>query len=335
MTPSIGRILGIRVRRQRTAYAVRALWGLALVALLAPRAAAAPLDLDDPTPRPVDVEFDQESDDFTAQGGSYSTPLRGSFESDGNIAYVTISGPDLAVKIDQLLGGILTTLPETFSDYVIAIEVATRAVLAADASGTIHTDFGDFDVTQIASSAEVAGFRLADIFGYELPAFCMSGALCTIVPGAPYDPATGRMNAVGVITGAVVDFFTPFGDIRLREAEAISCDTAVGAAEASNGDSVSLELALRNDLLTDQAVEIKVWADPPDGPPANLLSFGSEGGAKLVAAQVLAFPSGPLFTVNAATARGVWSFGCRILDPATGETLDSDVDSVQVLDPLP
>jgi len=305
---------------------------IALGLLVASSAGAAPLDLTDATPRPVDVEVDQESSDFAIVGGAYSTPVRGSFESDGTTATVTIAGTDLAAKIDQLLGGILTTFPDTFTDYVISIDVASGDVLSADVSGRIHTDLGDFDVVQTASSAEVAGFQLVDVFGFDLPAYCLVGLLCTIVPGAPYDPFTGSLNAVGQITGAVVTFFTPFGDLRLREAEPVTCDIAVMARDAFETDVISLELALRNDLPAERAVELKVWADLPDADPVNLLSIGGEGGVKLAADQVLAFPPGPLLTVDATTARGTWEFGCRVLDPATGATLDSDTDPVQVID---
>ncbi|HVP27944.1 MAG TPA: hypothetical protein VMW35_02125 [Myxococcota bacterium] len=313
----------------------RSLGAVALGALLALPAGAAPLDLGNPTPRGVDVEVDQSVRDYTVQGGAYSTPLRGTFTSDGTVATITVPAAVAAAKLQAILGGVFTIEPGTFSDYVIQIDIATHAVLSATASGRIDTVLGAFDVVQQTSSTTVAGFQIANVAGYNLPVFCDTGPMCTLVPGSGYDPATGRLNAVGSISGAVVPFFTPFGDLRLSEVSPVSCATSLFNDQVTNGDVISVELEVRNDLPTDRAVELKVWATLPGTAPVNLVNIGSEGGAILPAGQVLDFPGGSLVNVGANTARGTWTFGCRLVDPATGETLSTDSDATQVVDPTP
>src|SRR5262249_20058447 len=174
--------------------------GMAVRAILATSTAQArPLDLADPTPRQIRVEIDQELHDYAAIGGAYSLPIPASFTSDGTTATITVDGSAAAAFVTDYFNGAIGTVPGSFSDYVITIDVASGAITSAHVSGTLDTAIGAVPFDQTASSDAVAGFTIFPFMGFDFPLFCDSGAECTIVPGAPYDPATGRANAVGII----------------------------------------------------------------------------------------------------------------------------------------
>jgi hypothetical protein len=197
---------------------------LVLLPLLVSSALAAPLNLADPTARQIRVEIDQELHDYAALGAAHALPIQASFTSDGSVATIVVPSSATEAFIDQFFAGAISAVPGSFTDYVITLDVATGEVMSASASGTLSTVIGNIPVTQTASSTTLAGFEIFPFMGFDFPLFCTSGPTCTIVPGAPYDPVTGRANAVGIIVTSVFNTFTPFGDMRLSENTPLECE---------------------------------------------------------------------------------------------------------------
>jgi hypothetical protein len=299
--------------------------------LLSSLAQAGPLNLADPTPRQIRIEVDQELHDYGAIGAAYSLPIQASFTSDGTVATIVVPGSATAAFIDEFFAGAVTTVPGSFSDYVITIDVASGDVTSASATGTLNTAVGLVPVAQTASSTTLAGFEIFPFMGFDFPLFCTSGATCTIVPGAPYDPLTGRANAVGIIVTSVFNTFTPFGDIRLTENEHLTCDTSVNAKDFIPTEGVRIGLDVQSNLATARPVEVKMWIKEGDGSFISAINLGATGGVFLNAGEHTTFAQQPLFTVGPATPLGDWTVGCRLLDPVTGETLAEDQDTFQVL----
>jgi hypothetical protein len=300
-----------------------------LVALLGSTAMAVPVDLNDPTPRTVRVEIDQDETDFAAIGAAYGLPLPATFTSNGVVATISVDGSAMGAFMNQYFEGFLSAVPGTISEYVITIDVVSGQVLSADLSGTLSTFVGNVPFTQTASSTTIAGFVPISL-GYVLPQFCTPlDAGCTIVPGAPYDPLTGGAVAVGVVS-TIVNVFAAFGDIRLSENPLLSCDTAVDQKNYILYEGVDVGLALHSSEATDRAIELKVWIERADGLRVSAVNVGAEGTHVLLAGQDLTFGSIPLFLVEGEIPFGQWTIGCRILDPITGETLAQDGDSFPV-----
>lgn len=275
--------------------------------------------------------MDREQNDFAAIGGAYALPIRASFTSNGLVATITVPGADVEAFIDELFVGVIATVPGSFSDYVIAVDTISRQVLSAGVTGSLDTVLGVVPVTQTASSTALAGFQLVPFMGFDFPFFCTTGATCTIVPGAPYDPATGRANAVGTIASSLFTTFTPFGDIRLSEVTPVECDVAINARDFVAGEGVEVDLAIRSNEAAERAIELKVWLDRGDGQKLSAVNLGADGTQPLPAGHVARFTHTPLFTVDAAVPLGDWAAGCRLLDPVTGELLVQDRDPFRVI----
>ena len=76
-------------------------------------------------------------------------------------------------------------------------------------------------ITRDLSTTALAGFA----FLPEYPGFPFFCDTCTLVPGAPYDPASGKINAVGMDLLVAPDIpgligFSRAGDLRLSESPA-------------------------------------------------------------------------------------------------------------------
>ncbi len=305
--------------------------GLLLVGLATCAAAAPPLNLADPTTRQIRVEVDQELHDYAAIGAAYSLPIPATFTSDGTTATITVAGSATAAFIDDFFNGAVSTVPGSFSDYVITIDVATGVVTSAAATGVLDTVLGQVPVDQTASSTALAGFEIFPFMGFDFPLFCTSGASCTIVPGAPYDPLTGRANAVGIIVTSVFDTFTPFGDVRLTEDDGLRCDTSISARDFAPFETVEVGLLIGNGSAIDRPIEVKIWIERADAMLISAINLGADGGTVIGAGAEHVFPAMPLFSVGPTTILGDWQIGCRLLDPVTGETLASDLDGFEVL----
>ena len=205
-----------------------AIW-TALVCGLCPAVARAqPLDLADSTPRTIQVEFEV-SNDPAIVGQTYSTSFDATYSATGNTGTVVISGAEYESAIqafgldyfDTILTG--TVVSASASDFVLEIDLTTLEAAALPFSYQISItspvqQIGT--VTRNLSTTALAGFA----FVPEIPGFPVFCDVCLIVPGAPYDPTTGKINAVGSDQLVAPDInllgFSRAGDLRLTESSA-------------------------------------------------------------------------------------------------------------------
>lgn len=205
--------------------------GSVLASALVPASAGAgPLDVSDPTPRRIQIEFEI-SQSPLAIGQTWSAPFEARYSATGNTGTVVVLAPTYASAIatDQLdyFEVIMnwSLIPGTATEFRLDIDLTTLQAVAQTASYEISIDDisppQNGDVTRTLSTTAVAGFGSHPSFP-GFPFFCTTG--CVIVPGAPYDPLTGRLNAVGrdVLDAPDVDLqsFSRAGDLRLSEASA-------------------------------------------------------------------------------------------------------------------
>ncbi|MEW6272380.1 MAG: hypothetical protein AB1689_24110 [Thermodesulfobacteriota bacterium] len=201
---------------------------LAAVLLTAARADAVPLDPSDTRPRVIRVEIESSPDPATV-GASYGTPLLATYSVAGGFGTVTI--PDESYEAWAAAPGL------DISDVVFRIDLATREVELVNAIGLVAQPFASYQFLWSLDSSRTSGFIQASGFAQlhcrsqaDVDALCpivppLCGATCVIVPGARYDPTTGKLNMVGFErqsgcgeTGCLtIDLFNRNGDLRLSE----------------------------------------------------------------------------------------------------------------------
>ncbi len=212
------------------------LWGLIAACLVAAPAGAqvVPLDVDDPTPRAILVQF-EESLDLSVVGESFGPAWPGTWSVSGNIGRIDITAETHEQIRDTAF---LPSVPGTFSPIVVEIdltmlEATSQPTGGASSNGTQGASFS----TRALDTTALAGFigpdtgplfctsqqQVDDLCAF-IPLFC--GKVCTIVPGSAYDEASGKINLVGSVEeqscdGAVCsgpfELFAGTGDMRLLE----------------------------------------------------------------------------------------------------------------------
>jgi hypothetical protein len=290
-------------------------------------ARSVPVDLTDPTPRTVLVEVDEFLDDYGAIGAMFGTPVEAQFQSDGVTALVTVPGDVIESLVAQVFAGSATVVPGSFSDYLVEIDVASGAVLSASIDGQVTVPIlGTIALAQTASSTQLAGFTLTNIFGFTVPIFCTSGTACTLVPGLPYDPATGQLNAVGRIA-TVFDVFTPFGDLRLSEVpRPLGCDVEMSQATYTNGqDVVITSLRFQNSSPNAIQTRLRLQITLPFGVTANAIDLGAAGGFFIPGNFDHQLGPVTMFTLQPGQPRGDFRWRCALEDPTTGAIQAEDV----------
>lgn len=315
------------MRRSHPYRSIRSLALSIALGFAAGSAVAQPVDLADPTPRTVLVQVDENVDDFGSIGTQFGTAIAGAFSSDGATATVSVSGADIEALVELVFAGAAAVVPGSFSDYVVEIDVASGAVLSASVSGLVTLPIvGTISVEQTASSSTLAGFQLTNIFGYLVPIFCTSGASCTIVPGLPYDPATGQLNAVGLIA-TIFNVFTPFGDLRLSEVpQPLACDVAMSQPSYVDGqDVVITSLRFANTSASAIPARLLLQLTLPFGITVNAIDLGAGGGFSVPANFDRQLGPVTMFTLQPGQPRGNFSWRCALEDPTTGAVFAEDV----------
>jgi len=187
-----------------------------------------------PAPRTILVEFETSSDP-SAIGQSFGPPYPAAWSVTGSIGRLEISAATHQEIRDD---GFLPPVPGSFSPIVVEIDLGTLEATSQPTGGAFSngTQSSSFSTRALESTAP-AGF-----VGPEAPPlFCTSqqqvddacpyfpilcGQVCTLVPGAPYQPSTGKINLVGSAEEGGCDgtaCFGPFenfaatGDLRLQE----------------------------------------------------------------------------------------------------------------------
>jgi hypothetical protein len=196
-------------------------------ALVPALAGAEPLDVSDPTPRTIQIEFEISVNPATA-GQTWSAPFEATYSATGNTGTVVVSASEYASAIathDLDYFGVLMSwslVPGSATAFRLDIDLSTLEATAQTASYEVlltglpvPDQFGT--VTRELSTTATAGFAFLPQFP-GFPFFCTP---CIPVPGGPYNPATGTLNAVGsdVLDAPDVDLqsFSRAGDLRLSE----------------------------------------------------------------------------------------------------------------------
>ncbi len=196
-----------------------------------------PLDVQDPTLRPVLVEWEN-STDLSAVGVSYAPPVGASYSASGNVGTLVIPIVSHETMRTGSLGYPLP-LPDTFSSVTIEIDLTTLEVTSQTANGTItlvDETYGVAFTQNPLTSNGTAGYIAGE--GIPLPIFCTSQAdvdalcalnpvfcsgTCQLVAGAAYEASSGEVNMVGTedqlhcVGGCIGPFvvFSQDGDLRV------------------------------------------------------------------------------------------------------------------------
>ena len=268
-----------------------ALLGLRLGIAWAPATAlaqATPLDVADPTPRAVLVQVETSSNLATV-GQSFGPLLPATYSAAGGVGTLVIP----VASHEAMRAGGIPPVPGSFTPIVIQIDLATHAASSQSAGGAQAGGGQTFSFSLSAlSTSGPAGF-VGPTFP---PLFCTSqqqvndlcpvfppicGKTCTLVPGSPYDPGTGKLNLVGSETQQGCDgslcqgpftFFTGFGDLRVFEPDVVPALPWPAAA------LLALLLAVA------VALRIRPHADALRRRRHRLRSARARGGARLAAA---------------------------------------------------
>lgn len=204
-----------------------------------------PLDLNDPTPRAVLVELETSTAPGTV-GASFGAPLPATYSASGGTGTLVIP-----VESHEAMRAGLLPVPGSYTPIVIEIDLATGAATSQPASGA-QADAGQtfsFALSALSTAAP-AGFvgpQFPPLFctsQQEIDNLCPSfppicGKTCTLVPGAPYNAATGKLDLVGSETQQGCDgtfcqgpftFFSTQGDLRLSEGPEVPALPAAAGA---------------------------------------------------------------------------------------------------------
>jgi hypothetical protein len=210
-----------------------------LVGWIAPAPAGAePLNLADPTPRAIQVEFEVSIPPSTV-GQTFSLPFEGSYSASGNTGTVVVSAAEYESAIEDpgldYFGALVTAtlIGGSASDFVLDIDLSTGEATLQPLSYQVSIQEPvqqNGSVSRDLSTTAVAGFGTHPSFP-GFPFFCTT---CVLVPGAPYDPNTGKINTVGSDRLVAPDIdqlsFSRAGDLRLSESPAVPALSIFGLA---------------------------------------------------------------------------------------------------------
>ena len=197
---------------------------------------AQPLDVADPTPRAIHVEFEVSVGPGTL-GQVYSETFVATYSATGSTGTVVLSSAvyEAAIQTHQLdyFDTMMTwsLVNGSASDLEIEIDLTTMEANTQPVSYqvliTSPVPFPQIGtVTRGLSTTAPAGFAFLPQFP-GFPFFCDT---CTLVPGAAYDPATGKINLVGPDDLVAPDIpgltgFSRAGDLRFSESPAAAVPT--------------------------------------------------------------------------------------------------------------
>jgi len=200
---------------------------------IVPGAVAAPLDLDLPDARWIEVRFEvSPADEPGRLDARWSPPRRARLERTDSPDEVRIRVPAEEIEA-QLRSTGTDVVPGSFSDFVWTLERATGHVVAAELSGRVRERLAlglfrtalTVDIRVAMTTRERAGFRSArGALGIETHDYCSPDrpvAGCVLVEAQPLDPTRGYVNAVGRLEAATpmvaIETFSPLGEVRFSE----------------------------------------------------------------------------------------------------------------------
>jgi hypothetical protein len=241
---------------------------LVLLALLAfsagPPAMADPLDLQDPTPRRIEVRFEVSPENEPGRlDAAWSSPRVAFVESDPGHSLVRIRIPTEEIEAHLRATG-TEAISGSFSDFVWTLDSHTGHVLSAELTGRVRerVSLGPIrtsatvDIRVDMTTRDTFGFRPPKrIFGVQTNALCRPSQQpsppsppspssgCVAVAPIRFDPESGYVNAVGSLVAAApiakIRTFSPLGEVRFSERGPIGTETVVSGT--SQEDAVCLE----------------------------------------------------------------------------------------------
>lgn len=225
--------------------------------LLSIDATAEPMDLLDPTPRPIEVAFEVSPRENPTQTDTVYTPNLTAYLEPGDVLgqiRVTVDRRD----VESVLFAGHDPVPGSVSDFVWVFDAESGEVVSAELSGRLvkELDWGLWNstaetyveiemVTQRVGGAEKPRRWLGQmLFGYcDDP----SQRSCEIVSGRSYDRDSGYVYAVGAMQvhfGKLkLPTFSPLGEAIFSEAEAVGSRTAVAAVHGERNQTATASLA--------------------------------------------------------------------------------------------
>lgn len=204
-----------------------------------------PLDLADPTPRPIRVRFEVSPPDEPGRlDATWSVARAATLEPVADRGLVRIAVPAREVEA-QLRSTGTDALAGSFSDFVWLLDPETGEVVEATLSGRVRESIrlgplrtsAVVEIDVAMSTARSAGFDRSRFLGLRTNALCEppaaggTDASCVGVPAVPFDPSRGYVNAVGRVQAASsfakVVAFSPLGEIQLTESGPGGTDVVV------------------------------------------------------------------------------------------------------------
>mgnify|MGYP005839101035 CR=1 FL=1 len=232
--------------RARAVVAILRVGGL----LVATAASAVPLDLDDPTPRWIEVRFETSPANAPGRLDQEWSVARPAYLEPAAGGRVRIEVPAEILETHLQTTG-TDAVPGTFGSFVWTLDAATGHVVEASLTGRIREPvaLGPMRTTvEVQIQVEMTtlgsgGFRPESSYlGKKAHAFCESSLEaahdCTLVPPRPLHPDSGYVNAIGSVRAATpfvrLRAFSPLGEARFSERE----DRQRGEAQRdSRGDA--------------------------------------------------------------------------------------------------
>ncbi len=183
-----------------------------LVACWAPLSARAePLEVSDLTVRGILVEVPGTSLQIP---GSYGPKLVGGVPSqtEGEVRITGEGYESYLEEVGDSPGGV--PVPGSFSDVILVVDVASLAVTADPIEGRVDIMIGPLaDLVRTLGTARTAGFQVVEVApGVSFTIFCdgpTEFGACQIIPGSPFDLATGEFTMVGDDTLSHPDITDP------------------------------------------------------------------------------------------------------------------------------
>ena len=110
------------------------------------------------------------------------------------------------------------------------------------------------------------------------------------------------------------------------------CEFQLSQASYVDGETVTADVFHFANLTPDPvATEIKIWLAVPGIPTLSVTNLGADGSFVFPAGTDIDLGPAQLLGVSAALPRGSYEFGCRFLDPVTGELLAEDLNTFDIV----
>lgn len=215
--------------------------GLALLwvggLLAATAASGVPLDLENPTPRWIEVRFETSPADAPGRLDREWSVARPAYLEPAAGGRIRIEVPAAVLEAHLLTTG-TDAIPGTFGSFVWTLDAATGHVLHASLAGRIREPVAlgpmrttiEVQIQVEMTTRSSGGFRPESSYlGKQAHAFCDAvpapeeARNCTLVPPRPLNPESGYVNAIGSVRAATplvrLRVFSPLGEARFSERE--------------------------------------------------------------------------------------------------------------------